>query len=158
MQMSLIDATAEKATKKKEKAKKEETKGDKKKPKAAAKKPEKTAAKMKTAAKTKTAAKKAASPKQAKKKESATPGRGPSAVEVYSGEPNEPLEGGWPPGWTKKIFERPSGATKGTHDRYWYTPITKRKLRSMIEVNRFLAALGESNGDEDEAWKIFKSK
>jgi Methyl-CpG binding domain len=150
--MSLIDATAEKATKKKEKAKKEETKGDKKKPKAAAKKPEKTAAK------TKTAAKKAASPKQAKKKESATPGRGPSAVEVYSGEPNEPLEGGWPPGWTKKIFERPSGATKGTHDRYWYTPITKRKLRSMIEVNRFLAALGESNGDEDEAWKIFKSK
>ena len=71
--------------------------------------------------------------------------------------PKEPLmDGGdWPPGWTQKIFERPSGAT---HDRYWYTPITKRKLRSMIEVNRFLAALKKSNGDEDEAWKIFKSK
>ena len=142
----------EKAVQKQEKAKEEGKKEGKKKPKATAKEPEKTAARKKTPVK------KAVSTKQKQEKGSATPGKGPPAIEVWSGEPNEPLEGGWPAGWTKKIFERPSGATKGTHDRYWYTPITKRKLRSMVEVNRFLAALEKSQGDEDEAWKIFKKK
>lgn len=132
-----------KAVKKKEK---EEKKEAKEKPKAAAKKPEKTAAK------------KAVSPKKKAKDGSTTAGRALSSIEVWSGEPNEPLEGGWPTGWTKKIFERPSGATKGSHDRYWYTPITKRKLRSMVEVKRFIEALGKSNGDENQAWKIFKTK
>lgn len=118
---------------------------------------EKARKKPKAAAKKRTAAKKAVSSKQKKEKGSATSVRGPPAVEVWSGEPNEPLEGGWPAGWTKRIFERPSGATKGSHDRYWYTPITKRKLRSMVEVKRFIAALGKSEGNEDEAWKLFKN-
>jgi hypothetical protein len=78
------------------------------------------------------------------------------APEVWSGKPEEPLPGGWPDGWTKKVFERPSGKTKGTRDRYWYSPVTKRKFRSMVEVNSFMAALLQSKGDEDAAWNIFK--
>jgi hypothetical protein len=52
---------------------------------------------------------------------------------VWVGTPTEDLEGGWPTGWTKKVFERKSGATKGGKDRYWYSPINGFKLRSMVE-------------------------
>jgi hypothetical protein len=127
--------------KKKKKPDKEEKKEAKNIPKLA-KKPEKTPAKKTTGT--------------AKPKTTGSGARGRSAIEVWSGKPDEPLPGGWPDGWTKKIFERPSGKTKGSHDRYWYTPVTKRKFRSMVEVNRFMAALLQSKGDEDAAWAIFK--
>jgi hypothetical protein len=52
---------------------------------------------------------------------------------VWVGTPTDDLEGGWPKGWTKKLFERKSGATKGHKDRYWYSPINGFKLRSMID-------------------------
>lgn len=132
------------ATKKKKKKKpnKEEKKGAEKGPKlSAAKKPKKTPDKLMT--------------DSAKQK---APGRVVPAIEVWSGKPDEPLAGGWPDGWTKKLFERPSGKTKGSRDRYWYSPVTKRKFRSMVEVNSFMAALLQSKGDEDAAWKIFKTK
>lgn len=51
----------------------------------------------------------------------------------WVGSPTEDLEGGWPKGWTKKVFERKSGATKGGKDRYWYSPVNGFKFRSMVE-------------------------
>jgi hypothetical protein len=126
--------------KKKKKPNKEEKKGAEKGP-SAPKKPKKTPDKLIT--------------DSAKQK---ARGSVVSAIEVWSGKPDEPLAGGWPDGWTKKIFERPSGKTKGTRDGYWYSPVTKKKFRSMVEVNRFMAALLQSKGDEDAAWKIFKTK
>ena len=80
-----------------------------------------------------------------------------SAKMVFSGLPDEPLPGGWPDGWTKKVFQRASGESKGHTDRYWFTPINQFKLRSMVEVNKFMQALEQTNGDEVAAKKIFKS-
>jgi len=54
----------------------------------------------------------------------------------------------------KKVFERKSGATKGSRDRYWYSPKEKFKLRSLVEVKRFLKALATSEGDEKKAKEI----
>jgi hypothetical protein len=78
--------------------------------------------------------------------------------EIFSGPPDEPIEGGWPAGWKKTVVQRQSGATKGGSDRYWYTPDLGHKLRSMLEVKRFMAALAAANGDEKEAWGVFKSR
>ena len=109
---------------------------------------------------------KSAKPKSKKKESTVTktpkstkaksPGR-PKAKLVWTGPPDEPLDGGWPKGWTKHIYERSSGATKGGRDRYWFTPVLNRKLRSMVEVKRFMAALKQSDGDETMAVKVFKS-
>jgi hypothetical protein len=79
-----------------------------------------------------------------------------SACEIWCGPPDEPLEGGWPDGWLKRIFQRASGATKGSTDRYWYSPKKNKKFRSMVEIKRFMAALEEYGGDEDAAWKHLK--
>lgn len=103
---------------------------------------------------------KKAAPKK-KKKPSASPAEPRVAPkEVYSGEPEatDKLTTGepWPPGWTKKKFQRRGGTARGRPDPYWYTPVEKKKLRSMNEVNRFMAALKEANGDESKAWTIFK--
>jgi hypothetical protein len=80
------------------------------------------------------------------------------AKEVSCGLPDEPLDGGWPAGWVKRVFERASGATKGGHDRYWYSPLTSKKFRSMVEVKRYMVALRDCGGDEDMAWKWLKNK
>ena len=80
------------------------------------------------------------------------------AKEVFSGPPNEPLEGGWPPGWIKKVVERQTGASAGGTDRYWYSPQTNKKFRSMAEIKRFMAHLKAYGGDEDAAWIRFKAK
>jgi hypothetical protein len=92
---------------------------------------------------------------KSKKEQTETHEKKEPAKEVSSGPPDEPLEGGWPDGWTKRVFERQSGSTKGTKDRYWYSPANK-KFRSMNEVKRFLAALKTCKGDEGEAWNVFK--
>lgn len=52
---------------------------------------------------------------------------------LSEGPPTEDLEGGWPEGWVRRVFERASGATKGTTDKYWYSPIDGIKLRSIVE-------------------------
>lgn len=69
--------------------------------------------------------------------------------------PTEDLEGGWPEGWTRILVQRINSntATAGRLDRYWVTPTERFKLRSLVEVQRFLAALTECNGDEKEAKK-----
>jgi len=57
--------------------------------------------------------------------------------------------------WVKKVFARKKGTTK---DRYWYTPDEKYKLRSMVEVNRFLVALSKTNGNEIMAKSMLAKK
>jgi hypothetical protein len=81
-----------------------------------------------------------------------------SAKEVWSGPPTEPLEGGWPDGWIKKVVERQSGGTAGSTDRYWYSPMTNKKFRSMVEIKRFFKHLESCGGDEDIAWRLMKTK
>ncbi|CAB9507959.1 expressed unknown protein [Seminavis robusta] len=77
--------------------------------------------------------------------------------ETYTGVPNEPLEGGWPPGWTKVVRLRTSGvATNGREDRYWYSP-GGRVFRSMVGVRKFLKALPMFAGDEDAAFRAHKT-
>ena len=76
---------------------------------------------------------------------------------MYRGPPTEDnMEGGWPPGWVKTHVQRMSGTYAGNIDRYWYSPGGK-KFRSMIEVKKFFAALSLVAGDEEEAFRIFKS-
>ena len=78
--------------------------------------------------------------------------------EVYSGPPDDPLEGGWPPGWIKKAILRTAGVAKGKADRYWYTPKLGFKLRSLSVVKRFIAALKVCDGDEDKAFTMIGRK
>ena len=101
---------------------------------------------------------KASQPKQPKPQ---TPSKTPtkfSAKEMWRGAPTEPLEGGWPKGWVKQIVQRQRGATAGTNDAYWYSPKENKKFRSMKEIRSFLGHLEACNGDESEAWKLFKHK
>ncbi|KAG7340564.1 methyl-CpG binding domain containing protein [Nitzschia inconspicua] len=77
---------------------------------------------------------------------------------VWEGTPDECIDGGWPTGWIKRLYERKGGASKGHMDRYWYTPKHRYKLRSMVEVGRFMTALQQCNGDEEAAWKLFKGR
>jgi hypothetical protein len=88
----------------------------------------------------------------------AQPSIGGTAKEVWSGPPDDPLPRGWPPGWIKKIVTRTGGKTGGRNDRYWFSPENQYQFRSMNEVKRFFDLLGKTNGDEANAWKIFKGK
>eukprot|EP00536_Pseudo-nitzschia_multiseries_P015653 jgi/Psemu1/218743/e_gw1.926.15.1 len=60
---------------------------------------------------------------------------------VYSGCPIQSIDGGWPVGWTEKVFQRQNGASKGKLDRYWYSPGKQLKFRSIISVQRFLSCV-----------------
>jgi hypothetical protein len=91
----------------------------------------------------------AAPAKRQKTTKSQSPGPPSMPRQTYSGPPDEPIEGGWPAGWTKIIVPRKSGAK--TPDKYWYSPIKQLKFRSLVEVKRFMAALATCNGDETEA-------
>jgi Methyl-CpG binding domain len=77
---------------------------------------------------------------------------------VSEGPPTEVFKDGrlWPKGWIREVCERLSGKTKGDHDRYWFPPNRGIRLRSMIEVTRFLAILEQCNGDYDTTIHIFK--
>lgn len=113
------------------------------------------APKKKVAAPTKKALTAPAKPKS----KSTAPLKGGASGLMWEGSPDEPLPTGssWPTGWIKRVFERRNGATKGQSDRYWYTPIQHYKLRSMVEVKRFLAALKASKGDEPKAKQTMKN-
>ena len=89
-----------------------------------------------------------------KSKQPAKP-RGTSG-EAYRGPPTEEIDGGWPPGWIKTEVPRKTTGPSRSRDKYWFSPGGK-KFRSMIEVKKFIAALSQVKGDENEAWKIFKS-
>jgi hypothetical protein len=85
----------------------------------------------------KTAAAPAVAPSKTTVPSKVNKGYGP-AKEIWCGAPDDELEGGWPPGWTKRTFERASGKSKGSTDSYWYAPEGGRRLRSMVEVRRHL--------------------
>jgi hypothetical protein len=61
-------------------------------------------------------------------------------------------------GWVRKEFLRTVGATKGSTDKYWISPKTKKRLRSMAEVRRFLVHLKNTNGNEHRAKQLLKGK
>jgi len=83
---------------------------------------------------------------------------------LFKGEkPMEVFNGPAPdigPDWTLKRLKRMGGATKGTEDRYWFSPQLKKKFRSKTEIKKFKDALERlgANGDEETAWKVFKKK
>mmetsp|Transcript_54579 Transcript_54579/g.132550 ORF Transcript_54579/g.132550 Transcript_54579/m.132550 type:complete len:324 (-) Transcript_54579:1166-2137(-) len=122
----------------------------------------KTAAKSKakTPAAKKTTAAKAKAPAAKKGKATAAKPKKASAGNVlaYEGKPDIDLEGGWPKGWTMKKYTRASGATKGGTDRYFFTPEKKYKLRSMVQVKKFIDAMkkGETKGDEEKSLAAIK--
>jgi hypothetical protein len=80
------------------------------------------------------------------------------AKELWYGKPEPDEIPGGSEGWTKRTFQRQSGATKGDTDHYWYTPILEKKLRSLKEVGRFVEELANSKGDEEKAWRRFKQR
>jgi hypothetical protein len=87
---------------------------------------------------------------------SVSPGTAISAAQViWTGTPDEKLAGGWPKGWIKKVYNRSRGPRI---DRYWYSPKQQLKLRSMVEVKKFIAALVEVSGDEQAAFQIARTK
>ena len=70
-----------------------------------------------------------------------------------------------PPGWTTELIPRKDNSMRT--DKYWFTPHTKKRLRSRLEVERFLSCLldiihvhKKENWDEKEqengAWKMFQ--
>lgn len=61
----------------------------------------------------------------------------------------EPVEDPRLTGWCLHLCKRASGHL----DKYWFTP-AGIKLRSKPEVEKFLLALQDANGDEDEAYTL----
>jgi hypothetical protein len=59
-------------------------------------------------------------------------------------------------GWIRETHNRKNNPKH--FDRYWFTPKTNRKLRSIPEVKRFLEFLDSVNGDEDAAFALFSKK
>jgi hypothetical protein len=63
-----------------------------------------------------------------------------------------------PKGWIIHVHKRKNGVTGGRFlDYYWFTNNGK-KLRSQVEVKRFIDALELAMGDEDAALGIFEGK
>jgi hypothetical protein len=64
----------------------------------------------------------------------------PRAELVYEGPPTTkfPSHGDWPNGWIQRSYSRSSGETKGKIDHYWFPPGGKSKLRSSVEILRYL--------------------
>jgi len=93
-------------------------------------------------------------PKAKVKTEDGTKAVRTPAVLLWEGPPEEDLgtEAGWPPGWVKKVFQRTSGTSAGSRDRYWFSP-GGRKFRSMVQIRNFLELVEKHNGDEEAAWK-----
>jgi hypothetical protein len=87
----------------------------------------------------------------------AGPNGRPAAKEIWFGKPDPKEIPGDAKGWSKRTFQRQSGETKGSTDHYWYTPILKKKLRSLKEVERFVNVLATYK-DEALAWERFKGR
>jgi|NOAtaT_6_FD_contig_31_6815196_length_1092_multi_4_in_0_out_0_2 hypothetical protein len=59
-------------------------------------------------------------------------------------------------GWIRETHNRKNNPKH--FDKYWFTPKTKKKLRSVPEVKRFLELLDLVNGDEDAAFAQLSRK
>ena len=55
----------------------------------------------------------------------------------WEGEPPEVLEGGWPPGWTKRIYRRINNKDH-KKDPYWYSPDKTHKFDTIKKTKEFL--------------------
>jgi Methyl-CpG binding domain len=65
----------------------------------------------------------------------------------------------WPDGWTKRVYRRANGKSKGRLDSYWYSPVMHYRLRSLPEVKAFMKIASEATGnDERKAWRVFKER
>ena len=65
---------------------------------------------------------------------------------------------GYPPGWKLVEKKRLNGKCVGSIDRWWYSPQTGKRFRSVVETKKFLACLKLTNNDEDEAMHMFKQQ
>jgi hypothetical protein len=77
---------------------------------------------------------------------------------VYEGPPDRKPGVVFPPGWIQRTYKRPGTSPRVRVDHYWFSPVTQKKLRSIVEVQRFLKALEENGGDEYDAWSKTKTK
>jgi len=62
-------------------------------------------------------------------------------------------------GWTVlEVPRRKQGDHAKAADKYWFSPVRHYRFRSRVEVARFRKVLDElgKEGDEDEAWEIFR--
>jgi len=59
-------------------------------------------------------------------------------------------------GWIRQGFARFND--QGHIDRYWTTPVTQKRLRSRVEVSKFLAYLERTEGDEDKAFHLLRQE
>jgi len=75
--------------------------------------------------------------------------------EVWKTPPDTFRKGGWPAGWKKKETMHQVGKTKGRKDCFWYSP-GKKRFQLMVEVEHFINALQQVEGNEKLAWKIKK--
>lgn len=80
---------------------------------------------------------------------------------LYEGPPDPKFLAGfleqWPAGWIQRVFQRQSGSSRGLTDHYWYSPVMGYKLRSVVELKKFLTALQRFQNDENKAWSSLKS-
>ncbi len=60
-----------------------------------------------------------------------------------------------PKGWIQEIYKRESGASKGRKDKHWISPVESIKLKSWVQVKKFLCAL-KIEGDEHDANELRK--
>ena len=87
--------------------------------------------------------------KKVKSRKSSSPKSQPRTPKlIYAGPPTRPLDGGWPEGWIQKTFQRFGGSSC---DSYFYPPTKIQRLRSLVEVKRFLSAAEKCGGDEEAA-------
>ena len=95
-----------------------------------------------------------------KQQSKTSPNKKGGSLLVESGLPTDILGEGleWPKGWTKIKKQRLGGASAGSFDCYWITPIHSFRLRSLPEVRKFLRALQANGGDEVLAKKTIKRK
>ena len=71
-------------------------------------------------------------------------------------QPAEDVGRGWTVLEVPRIKARKTNGEK-TIDKYWFSPIKHHRFRSRVEIERFLEALEEvEGGDEDAAWEVFR--
>lgn len=63
-----------------------------------------------------------------------------------------------PQGWIVHLHKRQTTGPKEHIDRYWFSPNTGKKLRSRVEIERFLSHLKDTGGDEEQAYNLLKGK
>jgi hypothetical protein len=64
----------------------------------------------------------------------------------------------WTERWTKRIYQRTTGESKGRFDSYWYSPKHHFKFRSLREVEAYMKIAKETDNDEELAWLLFKER